>query len=200
MSALTRWNRLWRREPIDITSALPLCEVEQRAAERATRQGLRLTYSLSLGSGPRVVGELSQARVRLHVVYPGSRQNGLAPAVRGRLVPDGPRSRLIGTIGPRTGARVFGHVWLGGACLAFVGGLVATVVSAAAGHLERAPWPAVLIPGAMVAFGVVAMSSGLRAGRREGDILRGWLEETCGADCRVHAVPRPLRRRQPESR
>jgi hypothetical protein len=178
MSALTRWCRLWRREPIDIRSALPPWDVEQRAAERATRHGLRLVYSLSSGSDPRVAGELSQARVRLSVVHPGSRQNGLAPAVRGRLVPDGSGSRLIATIGPRTGARVFSHVWLGGVCLAFVGGLVATVVSAASGHFARAPWPALLIPGVMLAVGAVAMSSGLRAGRRERDILRGWLAET----------------------
>jgi hypothetical protein len=124
--------------------------VEQRAAERVNRHGLRLVYTLSLGSDPRIVGELSSAEFRLHVVYPGSRQNGLAQVVRGRLLPDGTGSQLIGTIGPRRGARVFSHVWLGAVGLAFVGGLVASLVSVTTGQLDRAPWPAVLIPGALL--------------------------------------------------
>jgi hypothetical protein len=178
MSALSRWRQLWRQEPIELRSTLPLWEVEQRAVERSTRHGLRLVYRLSLGSDPRVVGELSAAKVRLQVVYPGSRQNGLAAVVGGRLLPDGSGCRLIGTIGPRTAARVLSHIWLGGVCAVLLGGLVGCVVSAATGHLDRAPWPAVLVPGAMFAFGVVAMSSGCSAGRREGTILRGWLAET----------------------
>jgi hypothetical protein len=64
-----------------------------------------------------------------------------------------------------------------GVGLAFLGGVVATVVAAATGHLDRAPWPAVLIPDAMLAFGIAVVASGLRTGRREGDILRGRLGE-----------------------
>jgi hypothetical protein len=77
MSGLARWYQAWRPEPIDLGSPLPPWEVEQRAAERASRHGLRLVYSLSLGSDPRVVGELSQAKVRLHVVYSGHGRTGL---------------------------------------------------------------------------------------------------------------------------
>jgi hypothetical protein len=77
----------------------------------------------------------------------------------------GGTSVLQGRVGPLPYVPIFLSFWLGVVSLVFLGGCVGTVVSLV--HGTTPPWPALLVPGAMLCGGTLIGELTFRAGRAD---------------------------------
>lgn len=161
------------RVPYSLWSPLPPEEVAARLV-----RDLAPLRQFDVGFGRRAPyrRSISGARVRL-MCMGSSMQNSWRLVFDGTIAPEGPGTRLTGSLGPNQVTVVFSAVWIGFVGLFFLGGLIGLFVKLASGHTPVAFLPFVLIPGAMTAgfFGLTEIAT--RSARAEWAMMDKWLRQ-----------------------
>ncbi|MDA8366918.1 MAG: hypothetical protein M0Z62_08165 [Actinomycetota bacterium] len=167
---VTGWirSRLLRRQ-YALWTPLPPADAIERL-----RMHLAPTRMMSWVGGSIYTGKVSGWQVRL--VCRSGLNNSWRWNFRGAVAVNGPGSWLVGTTGPLEVVAVFSAIWGGLASLFFVGGTIGLVSQLVSGHSPTA-LPAVLVPGAMIAFFVGMIEFAYRSAAHEWDMMDTWLRQ-----------------------
>ena len=139
-----RWwaRRLWRYQPVDITSPLPVAAAADRL-DAALYRRWGMDPRRGEPRSPTVRGRVRADRVRLFLAGDNSR-NSWRPVLRARLEPHGAGCRLVGRIGTTRLVGWFTALW---ALLATVLTAVALLVGVAAAATRTASVATVVVVG-----------------------------------------------------
>jgi hypothetical protein len=182
--AIRRWLRLWRVEPVEISSPLDREVAEARLVAGVTTRRQVLVGEWADPDARVVFGGVSPRGGRL-TSLPRFARNSWSPLLRARLLPAGTGCRLVGTIGWHPFTRGFTAVWLGLASVFLVGGAGGFGVLVAGDRVTAGDVLLSLMPAVLLSFGVGLVAVAGSAGWRDAAFLRGWLAE------RLQATERP---------